>query len=119
MADRQPPDRNTVGGRVRRYARVGGTVGGLAARLAGNRLFGLELDKGLHAADLQAALGGLKGPLMKVAQILATVPDLLPEEYVQELRKLQTSHCLLMVNGYPLQKQRIVLNPLHHVCNMH
>ena len=41
--------------------------------------------------DLQAALGGLKGPLMKVAQILATVPDLLPEEYVQELRKLQTS----------------------------
>ena len=91
MADRQPPDRNTVGGRVRRYARVGGTVGGLAARLAGNRLFGLELDKGVHAADLQAALGGLKGPLMKVAQILATVPDLLPEEYVQELRKLQTS----------------------------
>ena len=91
MADRSPPDRNTVGGRVRRYARVGGTVGGLAARLAGNRLFGLELDKGVHAADLQAALGGLKGPLMKVAQILATVPDLLPEEYVQELRKLQTS----------------------------
>ncbi len=76
---------------MRRYARVGGTVGGLAAKLAGNRLFGLELDKGAHAADLQAALGGLKGPLMKVAQILATVPDLLPEEYVSELRKLQSS----------------------------
>ncbi|MEQ8227140.1 MAG: AarF/UbiB family protein [Rhodospirillales bacterium] len=91
MADRGSSDKNTVTGRVRRYARVGGTVGGLAARLAGNRLFGLELDKGLHAADLQAALGGLKGPLMKVAQILATVPDLLPDEYVQELRKLQTS----------------------------
>ena len=91
MAERTPSDKNTVAGRVRRYARVGGTVGGLAAKLAGNRLFGIELDKGVHAADLQAALGGLKGPLMKVAQILATVPDLLPEEYVQELRKLQTS----------------------------
>ncbi|UTW50679.1 AarF/ABC1/UbiB kinase family protein [bacterium SCSIO 12827] len=91
MSDRPPSDRNTVAGRVRRYARVGGTVGGLAAKLAGNRLFGLELDKGVHAADLQAALGGLKGPLMKVAQILATVPDLLPDEYVHELRKLQTS----------------------------
>ncbi|MEQ9575583.1 MAG: AarF/UbiB family protein, partial [Rhodospirillales bacterium] len=91
MADRPPSDRNTVAGRVRRYARVGGTVGGLAAKLAGSRLFGLDLDKGVHAADLQAALGGLKGPLMKVAQILATVPDLLPDEYVKELRKLQTS----------------------------
>tara|TARA_R110000772_G_scaffold268561_1_gene396186 strand:- start:76248 stop:77603 length:1356 start_codon:yes stop_codon:yes gene_type:complete len=91
MSERPPSDRNTVAGRVRRYARVGGTVGGLAAKLAGSRLFGLELDKGVHAADLQAALGGLKGPLMKVAQILATVPDLLPDEYVHELRKLQTS----------------------------
>lgn len=91
MSERPPSDRNTVTGRVRRYARVGGTVGGLAAKLAGSRLFGLELDKGVHAADLQAALGGLKGPLMKVAQILATVPDLLPDEYVHELRKLQTS----------------------------
>ena len=90
-AERMSSDKNTVGGRMRRYARVGGTVGGLAARLAGNRLFGLQLDKGVHAADLQAALGGLKGPLMKVAQILATVPDLLPNEYVTELRKLQTS----------------------------
>jgi predicted unusual protein kinase regulating ubiquinone biosynthesis (AarF/ABC1/UbiB family) len=91
MSDDRSTERNTVTGRVRRYARVGGTVGGLAARLAGNRLFGMELDKGAHAADLQAALGGLKGPLMKVGQILATVPDLLPEEYVQELRKLQSS----------------------------
>ncbi|HBC08998.1 MAG TPA: ABC transporter ATP-binding protein, partial [Rhodospirillaceae bacterium] len=52
MSDRPPTDKNTVAGRVRRYARVGGTVGGLAAKLAGNRLFGLELDKGVHAADL-------------------------------------------------------------------
>ena len=91
MAEKDGGERNTATGRLKRYARVGGTVGGLAARFAGNRLFGLDLDKGVHAQELQAALGGLKGPLMKVAQILATIPDLLPEEYVGELRKLQTS----------------------------
>ncbi len=91
MAEERTSEKSTMGGRVKRYARVGGTVGGLAARVAGNRLFGFELDKGIHAAELQAALGGLKGPLMKVAQILATVPDVLPEEYVTELRKLQTN----------------------------
>ena len=30
------------------------------------------------------ALGGLKGPIMKVAQLMATVPDLLPPEYAEE-----------------------------------
>ena len=65
-------------------------MGGLAARLAGGRMLGLPVDKLEHAADLRAALGGLKGPLMKVAQILATVPDLLPGEYTAELAQLQS-----------------------------
>ena len=39
---------------------------------------------------LAAALGGLKGPLMKVAQLMATIPDLLPPEYAAELQKLQS-----------------------------
>ena len=26
-------------------------------------------------------LGGLKGPIMKVAQLMATIPDVLPPEY--------------------------------------
>ena len=43
-----------------------------------------------NAADLAAALGGLKGPLMKVAQLLATIPDALPPEYAAELQKLQS-----------------------------
>ena len=84
-------DDDTLSGRVKRYAKVGTTVGGFAARLAGGRLFGIPLNRGEHAAELQKALGGLKGPLMKVAQILATVPDVLPEEYVVELTKLQTN----------------------------
>ncbi|NJO67505.1 MAG: AarF/ABC1/UbiB kinase family protein [Rhodospirillales bacterium] len=75
--------------RVKRYARVGSTVGGLAVRFASNQLFGLKIDRPEHAAELKTALGGLKGPLMKVAQILATVPDMLPEEYTQELAQLQ------------------------------
>ena len=36
-------------------------MGGLAARLAGERYFGLNLDRGRHAAELKAALGGIKG----------------------------------------------------------
>src|SRR5690606_22200726 len=80
---------NSLPGRVRRYARVGSAVGGLAARVAGARYLGWEIDRGRHAAELTAALGGLKGPLMKVAQIMATIPDALPKEYVQELAQLQ------------------------------
>lgn len=82
---------STLTGRAKRYARVGSAMGGLAARFAGSRFLGIELDRPEHAADLKAALGGLKGPLMKVAQILSTVPDVLPEEYVAELAELQTN----------------------------
>ncbi|WP_374304126.1 ABC1 kinase family protein [Ferrovibrio sp.] len=78
-------------GRVRRYAKVGASVGGLAARLGAERMLGVKLDRGRHAADLRAALGGLKGPLMKVAQIMSTIPDALPKEYVQELTQLQAN----------------------------
>jgi predicted unusual protein kinase regulating ubiquinone biosynthesis (AarF/ABC1/UbiB family) len=78
-------------GRVRRYAKVGASVGGLAARLGAERVLGVKMDRGKHAAELRAALGGLKGPLMKVAQIMSTIPDALPQEYVQELAQLQAN----------------------------
>ena len=90
--------------RVKRYARVGTTMGGLAARFAGGRFLGLSLDKGEHAAELREVLGGLKGPLMKVAQILSTVPDMLPEEYVAELAHLQTNAPPM---GWPFVKRRM------------
>lgn len=82
---------DTLGGRVRRYARVGRAVGGLAARLAGQHYLGVELDRSRHAGELTEALGNLKGPLMKVAQIMSTVPDMLPEEYAKELASLQSN----------------------------
>ena len=65
-------------------------MSGVAARIAGARLFGVTLDRGRSAAELAAALGGLKGPIMKVAQLMATIPDALPAEYATELMKLQS-----------------------------
>jgi predicted unusual protein kinase regulating ubiquinone biosynthesis (AarF/ABC1/UbiB family) len=86
------PDReqNRFSARAARYARVGANVGGVAARIAGARLFGITLDRGRNAMELAAALGGLKGPIMKVAQLMATIPDALPPEYAAELTKLQS-----------------------------
>ena len=84
-------DDNSLTGRVRRYAQVSSAMGGLAARLAGERYLGIAVDRSRHAADLKAALGGIKGPLMKVAQLLATIPDALPREYVDELVQLQAN----------------------------
>jgi predicted unusual protein kinase regulating ubiquinone biosynthesis (AarF/ABC1/UbiB family) len=87
MADQE---KNRFSARAARYARVGANVGGVAAKIAANRLFGGDGDRGTNAAALAAALGGLKGPIMKVAQLMATIPDLLPPEYASELTKLQS-----------------------------
>ena len=83
-------EKNRFSARAARYARVGTNVGSVAAKFAASRLFGLGLDRGKNASDLAAALGGLKGPIMKVAQLMSTIPDLLPPEYVEELQKLQS-----------------------------
>ncbi len=82
---------NRFSARAARYARVGANVGGVAARIVGSRVFGSSSarDKG-NATALMQALGGLKGPIMKVAQLLATIPDALPPEYAEELQKLQS-----------------------------
>src|SRR3974390_3140757 len=78
-------------GRLRRYAQVGNSVGGLAARVAGARLLGLDRDDSKYAGELTTALGGLKGPIMKVAQLLSTIPEALPAEYARELQQLQSA----------------------------
>ncbi|HEY9537857.1 MAG TPA: AarF/UbiB family protein [Kiloniellaceae bacterium] len=91
-------------GRARRYAQVGTSVGGLAAQIVGARYLGFGLDRGRHSSDLKAALGGLKGPLMKAAQILATIPDALPREYAEELRQLQSDAPPM---GWPFVKRRM------------
>ena len=57
MTDRE---KNRFSARARRYASVGANVGGVAARMAGARFLGRDLDRGKNAAELAAALGGLE-----------------------------------------------------------
>ncbi|HEU5016535.1 MAG TPA: AarF/UbiB family protein [Pseudolabrys sp.] len=90
MLPTDDPEKNRLSARARRYARVGTNVGGVAARIAGQRMLGRPADRTGNAIALTAALGGLKGPIMKVAQLLATIPDALPPEYANELIKLQS-----------------------------
>ena len=94
MSDRPPGSQvgnANLFGELRRFARTSGAVGGIAARVAGERVFGLKMNRGAHAEDLKSVLGGLKGPLMKVAQFLSTIPDALPPEYAAELAQLQAN----------------------------
>ena len=76
---------------IKRYAQVGGIVGKLATKLASQKYLGVKLDKNKHAAEIRSALGTIKGPLMKIAQLSATIPDLLPSEYSEELMHLQSN----------------------------
>jgi predicted unusual protein kinase regulating ubiquinone biosynthesis (AarF/ABC1/UbiB family) len=87
MADSEA---NRFSSRMTRYARVGAGVGTTAVRIAGARLFG-DSDLQKEGELLAAALGGLKGPLMKVAQMLATIPDVVPAEWAAELTRLQAN----------------------------
>ncbi|MCB2109148.1 MAG: AarF/ABC1/UbiB kinase family protein [Rhodobacteraceae bacterium] len=97
-------ERNTLGGRVKRYAQVGTSIGGFAARIAGERFLGRKGDRSKNAEDLKNALGGLKGPLMKVAQLLSTIPDVLPAEYARELAQLQANAPHM---GWPFVNRRM------------
>jgi predicted unusual protein kinase regulating ubiquinone biosynthesis (AarF/ABC1/UbiB family) len=70
-----------------------------------NRVFGGDDANARNAKALKAALGGLKGPLMKAAQMFATVPDLLPPEFAKELSELQTNAPAM---GWPFVRRRMV-----------
>ena len=95
---------NSLAGRVGRYARVGAGVGTAAAKVAAGRLLSSGSDRASEARLLREMLGGLKGPLMKVAQLLATVPDVLPAEYAAELATLQANAPAM---GWPFVKRRM------------
>jgi predicted unusual protein kinase regulating ubiquinone biosynthesis (AarF/ABC1/UbiB family) len=97
-------EKNRFSARALRYGKVGANVAGVAARIAGRRLFGLEAERDKDAASLAAALGGLKGPIMKVAQLLATIPEALPAEYAAELGQLQSQAPPM---GWPFVRRRM------------
>lgn len=90
MTDRDP-ERDRLAGRALRFAKVGGGLSGAAVTFGVNAMFGKGDADARNAKALKEALGKLKGPLMKVAQMVATVPDLLPPEFARELAELQTN----------------------------
>ncbi len=94
----------SLGREILRYGQVGGTMAGLAAKLVGDRYLGLNINKADHAAQLTGALGGLKGPLMKVGQILATIPEALPAEYAKDFQQLQSNAPPM---GWPFVRRRM------------
>ncbi|WP_407049889.1 ABC1 kinase family protein [Methyloraptor flagellatus] len=97
-------EKNRLSGRLGRYVRVGTGVGATAARIAGARLFG-EADLRKEGELLASALGTLKGPLMKVAQLLATIPDAVPPEWAAELMRLQSDAPPM---GWAFVKRRMI-----------
>lgn len=95
---------NSIGSRIVRYSKVSGAMAGLAAKLAGERYLGLKIERADHAQELMQALGSLKGPLMKVGQILATIPQALPAEYAEAFQELQSNAPPM---GWPFVRRRM------------
>src|SRR5271154_98516 len=77
--------------RLTRFARVSAGLTGVAARGAARSLSGTAVFSAKNAADLTQVLGNLRGPVMKVAQFVATVPGVLPPEVAAPLLTLQTN----------------------------
>lgn len=96
--------KNTLGKRMARYGRVSGSMANLALKLAGEKYFGMDIAREEHAGKLVQSLGNLKGPLMKVGQILATIPEALPKEYAAEFQQLQ---CNAPPMGWPFVRRRM------------
>lgn len=98
------PERNRLSERLARAAKVGVGLAGAGAALGANRMLAADDAQARNARALKQALGGLKGPLMKAAQMVATVPDLLPPEFAAELAELQTNAPAM---GRPFVRRRM------------
>ncbi len=108
--DRSDPERNRLSGRLVRTARVGANLSGAGFSFAANSLFGGGGGDERIARALAEALGRSKGPLMKVAQMLSTIPDFLPAEYAEQLSKLQ-AHAPAMGWVFVKRRMRAELGP--------
>jgi predicted unusual protein kinase regulating ubiquinone biosynthesis (AarF/ABC1/UbiB family) len=97
-------DETSLNQRIMRYAQVSKTGIGLLARLIGQQYLGVTIDRTKHAAQLRQALGEIKGPLMKIAQMVSTIPEALPPEYIEEFRQLQSNAPSM---GWPFVKRRM------------
>ena len=98
------PERNRLSGRLARTAKVGANLSGAGLAFAAQSLFGGDEGDQRTAKALAAALGKSKGPLMKIAQLVSTIPDFLPPEYANELSQLQAEAPAM---GWPFVKRRM------------
>jgi predicted unusual protein kinase regulating ubiquinone biosynthesis (AarF/ABC1/UbiB family) len=98
------PERNRLSGRLARTAKVGANLSGAGLTFATQSLFGGDKGDERIAKALAAALGKSKGPLMKVAQMVSTIPDLMPPEYAEHLSQLQAEAPAM---GWPFVKRRM------------
>jgi len=98
------PERNRLSARLGRTAKVGGNLSGAGLTFAANAMFGGDKGDERIARALAAALGKSKGPLMKVAQMVSTIPDFLPPEYAEELSQLQAQAPAM---GWPFVRRRM------------
>ncbi|MGA1341663.1 MAG: ABC1 kinase family protein [Hyphomonas sp.] len=101
---RDDPERNRLAGRLARTAKVGANLSGAGLAFAAQSLFGGEESDQRTARALAGALGRSKGPLMKIAQLVSTIPDFLPPEYAAELSQLQAEAPAM---GWPFVKRRM------------
>ncbi|MEM7493016.1 MAG: AarF/UbiB family protein [Pseudomonadota bacterium] len=104
MTESQDPERNRFSARLGRSVKVGTNLSGAGLSYAANSLFGGEKGDERIAKALASALGKSKGPLMKVAQMVSTIPDFLPEEYANELSQLQSQAPAM---GWPFVRRRM------------
>lgn len=100
----QDPERDRLLARAGRLAQVGVNLAGAGVSFGVNRVAGGEEADARIAKALKDALGRTRGPIMKAAQMLATIPDALPPEFAKELATLQ-AHAPSM--GWPFVKRRM------------
>jgi predicted unusual protein kinase regulating ubiquinone biosynthesis (AarF/ABC1/UbiB family) len=98
------PERDRLSARLGRIATVGANVAGAGIAAGAARLFGGEEADRQIAQALKLALGRSKGPLMKVAQMMATIPDLLPPDLAEAFSELQTNAPPM---GWPFVQRRM------------
>lgn len=91
--------------RAARMAKVAASAARVGAGVAASRIKQAGApDPARESALVRAALGNLKGPLMKVGQLLAAIPDLLPPEYAAQLATLQSDAPSM---GWPFVRRRM------------
>lgn len=76
---------------LKRLFDVGTTLTGIGMRVSAQEYLGVNINETIYAQKLRHAFGNLKGPFMKMAQFLATIPDALPPEFATEFLTLQSN----------------------------